>query len=106
VKISAINGVPIAHHQGAGTLTDLAIADAAHAARGSSSPNEIISLMRYPEAPSTRAEASHWNQIELVFAPERPAHERDGRLAARGTPRQRSPRLAGARAEASRSGGS
>jgi hypothetical protein len=34
-------------------------------------PQEILSLMSYPQVPSTRANASYWNQIELVFS--RPA---------------------------------
>jgi hypothetical protein len=68
MKISAINGVPIAHHQGAGTLTDLAIRTLLTLPQ-QFVPNEILSLMRYPEAPSTHAEATHWNEIELVFAP-------------------------------------
>ncbi len=68
VTISAINGVAVAHHQGPGTLTDLAIRTLLTLPR-EFVPNEILSLMRYPEEPSTRASAAYWNQIKLVFAP-------------------------------------
>ncbi len=66
VSISAINGVPVAHHQGPGTITDLAIRTLLTLPH-QFVPEEIISLMRYPEAASTRAAAANWNQIELVF---------------------------------------
>jgi len=68
--ISAINGVPIAHHQGPGTITDLTIRTVL-SLPGEFVPREILSLMRYPHAPSTRASAAYWNQLELVFAPAR-----------------------------------
>jgi hypothetical protein len=68
VDISAINGTPIAHHQGSGTITDLTIRTLL-TLPGGFVPNEILSLMRYPEAPSTHAQPTHWNDIELVFHP-------------------------------------
>ena len=68
LTISAINGVPIAHHQGAGTITDLTIRTLLTLPR-EFVPHEILSLMRYPEAPSTRAGADYWNQLQLLFAP-------------------------------------
>jgi membrane-bound lytic murein transglycosylase B len=68
VDITAINDVPLAHHQGAGSITDLTIR-ALLTLPAEFVAHEIISLMHYPSASSTRAESSHWNRIELVFAP-------------------------------------
>jgi len=68
VEISAINGTPIAHHQGSGTITDLTIRTLL-TLPASFVPHEILSLMQYPEAPSTHAQATHWNDIEVVFHP-------------------------------------
>jgi len=68
VEIAAINGTPIAHHQGSGTITDLTIRTLL-TLPASFLPHEILSLMQYPEAPSTHAQATHWSDIELVFHP-------------------------------------
>ena len=68
VEIAAINGTPIAHHQGSGTITDLTIRTLL-TLPASFVPHEILSLMQYPEAPSTHPQATHWNDIELVFHP-------------------------------------
>jgi membrane-bound lytic murein transglycosylase B len=66
VDITAINGVPLAHHQGPGTIADLTIR-ALLTLPGEFVPQEIVSLMHYPGSASTRAESSHANRIELVF---------------------------------------
>jgi membrane-bound lytic murein transglycosylase B len=68
VDISAINGTAIAGHQGSGSITDLTIRTLLTLPSGFV-PHEILSLMRYPEAPSTHARAAHWDNIALVFAP-------------------------------------
>jgi hypothetical protein len=68
VDITAINGVALAHHQGAGTITDLTIR-ALLTLPAEFVPHEIISLMHYPSSPNTRAASSHSNRIELVFQP-------------------------------------
>ncbi len=68
VDITAINGVTLAHHQGAGTLTDLAIR-ALLTLPAEFVPHEIVSLMHYPSSSRTRAESSHWNRLELIFQP-------------------------------------
>ncbi len=68
VEISAINGIPIAGHQGAGTITDLAIRTLL-TLPGEFVPHEIVSLMRYPGASSTHAVSSAWNHIALAFEP-------------------------------------
>ena len=68
VDISAINGTPIADHQGAGTITDLTIR-ALLTLQGEFVPHQIISLMQYPGAPNTLAMAEHWNHIHVGFRP-------------------------------------
>ena len=50
VEISAINGVPVAGHQGTATITDLAIRTLL-TLPGEFQPSSILSLMRYPGAP-------------------------------------------------------
>ncbi len=71
VAIVAINGVPIAGHQGAGTITDTTIRTLL-TLQGEFVPARIVSLMRYPGAPSTLARADHGDYIEIVFAPAPP----------------------------------
>jgi membrane-bound lytic murein transglycosylase B len=68
VDISAINGTPIAGHQGAGTITDLTIR-ALLTLQGEFVPHQIISLMQYPGAPNTLAMAEHWDHIHVGFRP-------------------------------------
>jgi soluble lytic murein transglycosylase-like protein len=71
VEITAINDVPLARHQGPGTLTDLTIR-ALLTMPAEFIPDEIVSLMHYPSAANTKAESSHWNRISLVFQPAAP----------------------------------
>ncbi len=68
VEISAINGTPISGHQGAGTITDLAIRTLL-TLPSEFLPNKILSLMRYPGAPSTSSSRSYWNRLRLEFRP-------------------------------------
>jgi hypothetical protein len=68
VAIVAINGVPIAGHQGAGSITDTTIRTLL-TLQGDFIPAHIISLMRYPGAPSTLARADHGDYIEVAFRP-------------------------------------
>jgi membrane-bound lytic murein transglycosylase B len=68
VDISAINGIPIAGHQGAGSITDLTIR-ALLTLQGEFVPHQIISLMQYPGEPNTLAMAEHWNHIHIGFRP-------------------------------------
>jgi Transglycosylase SLT domain len=74
VAIVAINGVPIAGHQGAGSITDTTIRTLL-TLQDEFVPARIVSLMRYPGAPTTLARADHGDYIEVVFAPA-PAHAR------------------------------
>ncbi len=68
VDIAAINGIAIAHHQGAGTITDLTIRALLTLPSGFV-PHEIVSLTRYPGASNTHAEASSAKEIRLQFSP-------------------------------------
>ncbi len=72
VDISAINGVPVAGHQGRGTIAD-AVIRTLLTLRGRFAPHRIVSLMRYPEAPTTQALPSGWDHIHIDFLPPRPA---------------------------------
>lgn len=67
-EISAINGTPIAGHQGPETITDLTIRALLTLPAGFV-PHEIVSLMRYPGSPNTHASAADWNRIRLQFNP-------------------------------------
>ncbi len=70
VDITAINEIPIASHQGPGSVTDVAIRTLL-SLHGRFAPHGIVSLMQYPGAPSTQALATAWNHIHLEFAPVR-----------------------------------
>jgi len=70
LDIAAINGVPIAGHQGAGTVTDVTIRTLL-TVKHHYAPKRIVSLMSYPGAPSTVAEGDHstFIQLELTTRP-------------------------------------
>jgi hypothetical protein len=68
VDISAINGIPIAGHEGTGTITDITIR-ALLTLQGEFVPHQIISLMQYPGAANTLAMPEHWNHIHVGFRP-------------------------------------
>jgi hypothetical protein len=70
VDITAINNIPIADHQGPGSVTDAAIR-ALLTLHGRFAPHRIVSLMQYPEASSTEALPTAWNHIHLEFLPVR-----------------------------------
>jgi Transglycosylase SLT domain len=72
VDISAINGIPIAGHQGPGTIADTTIRTLL-TLRGRFAPHRIVSLMRYPEASSTLALPDAWNHIRIGFSPAGPS---------------------------------
>src|SRR6185312_10445486 len=68
VDISAIGGVPIAGHQGPGSITDTAIRKLL-TLQGSMKPHQIISLMSYPGADNAIAKADHFDHIHVGFLP-------------------------------------
>jgi hypothetical protein len=65
--LTAVNGIPIADHQGAGTITDITIRTLL-TLQHQFAPKRIVSLMRYPGAPSTVAapDYSSYIKVELV----------------------------------------
>ncbi len=68
VEISAINGIPIAGHEGAGTITDSTIRTLL-TLQGEYVPHRIVSLMKYPAAANTLATTAHPNAIRIDFQP-------------------------------------
>jgi hypothetical protein len=71
VDISAINGVAVTGHQGAGTITDLTIRTLL-TLPAEFVPHAITSLMRYPGAANTHAVPAYWNRVRLAFQPASP----------------------------------
>jgi membrane-bound lytic murein transglycosylase B len=69
VEISAINGVPLAGHQGAGTITDLTVRTLM-TLPAQFVPSSILSLMHYPGFSGTVASSGYWNRIAIRFRPE------------------------------------
>jgi soluble lytic murein transglycosylase-like protein len=68
VEISAINDIPIAGHQGAGSITDLTVR-ALLTLPAEFVPASIFSLMRYPGASATHSESGFWNRIRIEYRP-------------------------------------
>jgi hypothetical protein len=64
IDIAAINDVPIAGHQGAGTITDVTIRTLLTLQR-QFTPKRIVSLMKYPGAPRTVAQPDHSTYIQV-----------------------------------------
>ncbi|HTC60755.1 MAG TPA: lytic murein transglycosylase [Solirubrobacteraceae bacterium] len=67
IYLTAINGVPIAGHQGAGTITDITIRTLL-TLQHKFAPKRIVSLMRYPGAPSTVAASDYSGYIKIELA--------------------------------------
>lgn len=72
LTITAVNGVPVAGHQGAGTITDMTIRTLL-TSKGRFAPKQIVSLMQYPGVASTFARPDHAALIE-VSLPVQAAH--------------------------------
>jgi murein DD-endopeptidase MepM/ murein hydrolase activator NlpD len=68
VDISAINGIPIAGHQGAGSITDITIRRLL-TLQGIMKPHQIISLMTFEGASNTMAMSDHADHIHVGFQP-------------------------------------
>jgi hypothetical protein len=68
VDISAVNGIPIAGHEGSGSITDSTIRTLL-TLQGEYVPNQITSLMRYPDAANTLATRAHANAVQIDFQP-------------------------------------
>ena len=65
--LTAINGVPVAGHQGADTITDITIRTLL-TLQHKFAPKRIVSLMRYPGAPSTVAASDYSAYIKIELA--------------------------------------
>jgi len=68
VDIAAVNGIPIAGHQGSGSITDIAIRRLL-TLQGTMKPHQIISLMTYPGTDNTLALPDHADHIHVGFHP-------------------------------------
>ena len=69
VDISAINGIPIAGHQGRGSVTEAALRRLV-ALQGDMRPHQIISLMRVEGTDNTFAMSDHDDHIHVGFSPD------------------------------------
>ena len=65
VDIAAVNGIPIAEHQGPGTITEAVIKDLLQL-QGTMRPAQIISLMNL--GPPTFVLPDHWNHIHVGYS--------------------------------------
>jgi hypothetical protein len=72
VDIAAVNGIPIAGHQGAGTIADIAIRTLL-TIQPQFAPKRIVSLMKYPGAPSTVAAPDYATYIKVELGGRKPA---------------------------------
>ncbi len=97
LDIAAINGVPIAGHQGAGSVTDVTIRTLL-TIKHRYAPKRIVSLMSYPGSASTVAARDHSSFIGLEFASR--SHRATRGIGASATAGAES----GARAQAARAG--
>ena len=68
VDISEVNGIAIAGHEGAGSITDSTIRTLL-TLQGEYVPNQITSLMKYPDAANTFATRAHGNAVQIDFQP-------------------------------------
>ena len=68
VDIAKVNGIPIVGHQGAGSITDIAIRRLL-TLQGTMRPSQIISLMKYESADNTLAMGDHADHIHVGFTP-------------------------------------
>jgi hypothetical protein len=66
-QIVKVNGVKVAGHQGAGSITDLTIRTLL-TLQGKVAPTRIVSLMRYSGSTATHASAASWRTIRVAFS--------------------------------------
>ena len=69
VDIAKVNGIPIAGHQGEGSIADITIRRLL-TLQGTVKPHQIISLMKYEGTPNTLALGDHADHIHVGFRPE------------------------------------
>jgi hypothetical protein len=68
VDIAAVNGIPIAGHQGPGSITDITI-QRLLTLQGTMKPHQIISLMTFPDTDNTLSLPDHADHIHVGFRP-------------------------------------
>jgi hypothetical protein len=68
MDISKINGIPIAHHQGSDSITDIAIRRLL-TLQGAMRPDEIVSMMSYKGQSNTLTLPDHTDRIQVAFTP-------------------------------------
>jgi hypothetical protein len=68
VDISKINGIPVLHHQGTGSITDLTVRRLL-TLQGAMTPDEIVSTMTYKGQSNTLALPDHANRIQVSYTP-------------------------------------
>ncbi len=68
VEFSKINNIPISHHQGPGSITDITIRRLL-TLQGAMRPDQIISDMSYKGQSNTVAMSDHSSQIQVSFTP-------------------------------------
>ena len=68
MDISAINNIPILHHQGKGSITDIAIRRLL-TLQGLFTPDEIVSTMSYKSHTNTIAMPDHTNRVQVTYTP-------------------------------------
>jgi soluble lytic murein transglycosylase-like protein len=68
VDIAAVNDIPIAGHQGSGSIADITIRRLL-TLQGTMKPHQIISLMTYPGTDNTLALPDHADHIHVGFHP-------------------------------------
>ncbi|MGA2321370.1 MAG: lytic murein transglycosylase [Solirubrobacteraceae bacterium] len=66
--ITAINDVPVAAHQGPGSITDITVRKLLDL-QGAAQPQSITSLMGYPGVPGAVADPSAREEIRVAFSP-------------------------------------
>ncbi len=68
VDIAAVNGIPIAGHQGPASITEMTI-ERLLTLQGTMKPHQIISLMTFKDADNTLAMPDHADHIHVGFHP-------------------------------------
>ena len=68
VDIAAINGIPMIGHQGPGSITEMAV-QRLLTLQGTMRPDQIITLMKFEDAPNTYAMGNHDDHIHVGFRP-------------------------------------
>jgi murein DD-endopeptidase MepM/ murein hydrolase activator NlpD len=68
LAISAVNGIPIAGHQGPGSIADTTVRKLLML-EGAARPREIVSLTSYPGAAGAISRASARSAIQVAFSP-------------------------------------